>query len=214
MRRQQNQGTFWISYADLMTSLFLLMLVLFAVTTYVLVEKSQKIEAQLQEITSIEQSIRSLPKNYFIYDSTYKRHQLKVTPHFSNKSATIPLLYVNQMLLIGRVLQDSISAIRSKYGDRVKFTLLIEGMSSNIPYGTTRCSNAVWEDNYTLSYRRALSLKNLWDQNNIHFDPNYCDVQIAGSGEGGIGRYEGNDQILNQRFLIQILPKVGNLSND
>ncbi len=212
MRSRSTQGSFWISYADLMTSLFLLMLVLFAVTTYVLVEKSRKIEARLKEITSIEQSIRSLPRRYFSYDSTYKRHQLNMQVRFDNKSEVIPSAFQTPLIDVGRVLNDSILSIRRKYGQRVKFTLLIEGMSSNINYGSLQCPNAKWEDNYTLSYRRALSLVELWHANSIRFDSTYCDVQIAGSGTGGIGRYQGNMERKNQRFLIQILPKVGDLN--
>jgi len=210
MRRQTNQGTFWISYADLMTSLFLLMLVLFAVTTYVLVEKSRKIEIKLKDIMSIEQSVRSLPKNYFVYDSVHRRHQLNEQVNFSLKSDIIPESYHAYLLDVGGVLQDSIASIRKKYKERVKFTLLIEGMSSNLPYTSKRCPEAVWEDNYTLSYRRALSLKRFWDDKGIKFDPTYCDIQIAGSGEDGIGRLP--IQRLNQRFLIQILPKVGDIN--
>lgn len=209
MKRGTGQGTFWISYADLMTSLFLLMLVLFAITTYVLVEKSQKTAARLKEITSIEQSIRSLPRSYFTYDSTFKRYQLIQQINFARKSDTIPPDKHQFLREVGHVLQDSIRSVRRKYGARVKFTLLIEGMSSNTPYTSKRCPQAVWEDNYTLSYRRALALKRFWDENGIVFDPNYCDLQIAGSGVEGIGRL--SVERLNQRFLIQILPKVGGL---
>lgn len=211
MKSRNGQGSFWVSYADLMTSLFLLMLVLFAITTYVLVERTRKTEARLKEITSIEQSIRSLPRRYFTYDSTYKRHQLNMQVRFANKSEEILAEYQPALVDVGRVLEDSVQAIRRKYGDRVKFTLLIEGMSSNVPYGTLQCPESKWEDNYTLSYRRALSLVELWNANNVSFDPTYCDVQIAGSGTGGLGRYSGSQERQNQRFLIQILPKVGDL---
>ena len=64
-----------------------------------------------------------------------------------------------------------------------------------------------------LSYLRALSLLKLWDNNKIHFDPNFCELQVAGSGTKGVGRYKGKEETKNQQFLIQIIPKIGKIEN-
>ena len=83
----------------------------------------------------------------------------------------------------------------------IKYLILIEGMSSSDNY----------KNNYLLSYARAWAVKKLWDTNNIDLDPSICEIQISGSGPGGIGRYPKNEDKKNQRILIQIIPKIGNI---
>jgi hypothetical protein len=62
-----------------------------------------------------------------------------------------------------------------------------------------------------LSYARALSLVNLWKDNDINFDGNTCEVIISGSGTESPFRLQpdvaGNKA--NQRFVIHIIPKPG-----
>ena len=76
-------------------------------------------------------------------------------------------------------------------------------MSSKDPYSY----------NDELSYKRSLALAKFWKKNNVEFDQTVCELQIAGSGLGGIGRYTGNEEYKNQRFLIQIVPKIGELDS-
>jgi hypothetical protein len=97
-----------------------------------------------------------------------------------------------------------IETLKAKYkGDNIKYLIVIEGMSSNIAYS----------ENYQLSYDRALSLFRLWQQHNIQLDPTICEVMIAGSGTGGVGRFSGGKEVRNQRFLIQIIPKIGRIED-
>ena len=70
------------------------------------------------------------------------------------------------------------------------------------------CSGVEWY-NYELSYKRAKSLHDFWRKKNIKFDPKITEIQIAGSGLGGVGRErDKNKESENQRFLIQIIPKI------
>ena len=80
----------------------------------------------------------------------------------------------------------------------MRYLIIVEGMASRDAYA----------DNFQLSYRRALALNRFWIAHHIHFDPEICEVLIAGSGTEGVGRYGGNEEHRNQRFLIQIVPKV------
>lgn len=99
-------------------------------------------------------------------------------------------------------IESLISKLKSKYqNENIKYLIVIEGMASIDGYSF----------NYELSYQRALALARFWTENNIGFDPNICELQIAGSGVGGIGRYRGTDEYKNQRFLIQIVPKIGDI---
>ena len=72
-------------------------------------------------------------------------------------------------------------------------------------------SKDAYKENYPLSYKRALMVKNLWENQGIEFDQSVCELQIAGSGTGGIGRYDEKIESKNQRILIQIMPKIGNI---
>jgi hypothetical protein len=63
--------------------------------------------------------------------------------------------------------------------------------------------------NYELSYKRSKALFDFWKKNQINFDPNICEIIIAGSGTGGAGR--DSIEYKNQRFLIQIIPKISKL---
>ena len=68
--------------------------------------------------------------------------------------------------------------------------------------------------NYELSYERALSLYSACGRRkDSTFDPNRVEVMISGSGEGGVGR-DMIDETKNQRFLIQIIPKIGELKGN
>ena len=84
-----------------------------------------------------------------------------------------------------------------------RYLIVIEGMASKDGYA----------QNDELSYRRSLALARLWERNNVSFDPNICELQIAGSGTKGIGRFSGSDEVKNQRFLIQIVPKIGDIGS-
>ncbi len=82
--------------------------------------------------------------------------------------------------------------------------LSFEGMASKNNYGL----------NFELSYERALSLYKLWKAKitGIIFNPRFCEIQIAGSGMEGIRQYSGDKEYINQQFLIQIIPKMGKIS--
>lgn len=70
------------------------------------------------------------------------------------------------------------------------------------------CSGLEWH-NYELSYKRAKSLHDFWRKKDIKFDPRITEIQIAGSGLRGVGRErDKNKESENQRFLIQIIPKI------
>ena len=66
-------------------------------------------------------------------------------------------------------------------------------------------------DNYPLSYKRAWAVMKLWQRENVMPDQSVCEVQVAGSGTGGIGRFPNNEEFKNQRILIQIVPKIGEI---
>jgi hypothetical protein len=68
--------------------------------------------------------------------------------------------------------------------------------------------------NDDLSYHRAQSLIKFWEQNNLGLDKlKNCEIIVAGSGEKGIPRTQPDTDNANQRFLITIVPKIGQMKN-
>ena len=80
-----------------------------------------------------------------------------------------------------------------------KYILIIEGQASKDSFS----------QNYELSYKRALGLLRYWmEERELNFGDN-CEIQISGSGDGKLNTHSMREMqdVLNQRFLIHILPK-------
>lgn len=225
---------FWASYADLMTSLFFIMLVLFVLTVIMLQKNSPdtteelkkqiatlewenadlkeqlkaantKIDAtqsELNKIREIQNAISNISPDYFAYNSTYKKHVLKMDARFPIESydmKDIPIETRRNLVGAGREIKNFISdAVANNPG--TQYLLIIEGQASR-----DRASDV---HNYNLSYQRAFALWKFWQEYGIHFNPSQCEVIIAGSGTEGVPRDKTNEE-KNQRFLIHILPKPG-----
>ncbi|TDE04284.1 OmpA family protein [Flavobacterium sandaracinum] len=195
---------FWASYADLMTSLFFIMLVLFVLAVSMMKKKAIANERELDKIKEIQNSVKELDAKYFSYQDEYKRFTLKEQIQFDPAKSDIKEKYKKYLLDVGENIEALITRLQTQYKKNdIKYMIIIEGMASNDLY----------KDNDGLSYRRALSLLKLWENNNIKFDSNFCELQVAGSGTRGVGRYTGKSERKNQQFLIQIIPKIGKIDN-
>jgi len=192
----------WPSFADLMTSLFFVMLSVYVLTYVYMKKQQQATEAQLRKIKEVQQAVSVLDQQYFRYDSTYKRFTLTRQISFPKKSSVISDQQDrNYLVKVGQNIQELITDLRKKYsGQNISYMVVIEGMASNDAYS----------GNFELSYQRSLALYRLWQEAGIKLDASVCELQIAGSGTAGIGR--SGSEALNQRFLIQIIPKIGTLN--
>ena len=216
---------FWPSYSDLMTSLFFIMLVMFVLTIVSLrnslieAERLRHIsEEQLKSVKQIQEAVNQLPTDYFEEDVTNKRWTLKraYSPNFRTGDFNINVLNdTTNLVKVGNSLMKVIDRLNRmkdnpKYKDMdITYLVVIEGMASKDNY----------HDNDALSYKRALSLYYLWKRNGISFEKSQCEVQISGSGVRGRGRFNADgrhskDEIKNQRIMIQIVPKIGNLGKN
>ena len=223
--KKKNTSHFWPSYSDLMTSLFFIMLVMFVLTIVSLrnslleAERLRKIsEEQLRSIQQIQEAVNQLPADYFEEDVTNKRWVLKrsFSPKFNARDFNISVLNDTiNLVKVGNSLMgviDNLNRMKKdpKYKDMdITYLVVIEGMASKDNY----------YDNDALSYKRALSLYYLWKRNGISFEESQCEVQISGSGVRGRGRFNADglhpqDEVRNQRIMIQILPKIGNLGKN
>lgn len=123
-------------------------------------------------------------------------------------------------------LNDSIPQTQD---NNIKFLVIIEGQSSRVAF-----NEGDWKNNYTLSYLRAKGLNDFWINHGIDLSllPR-CEILIVGSGEKGVPRYVPDESKLkaqypnsmdfqrewtkieerNQRFLINIVPVLGNIDD-
>lgn len=203
---EKKKDFFWLSYSDLMTSLFFVMLVLF-----VLVYSMQKkiidelivAKEELDRIRQIEEMVKKIDKELFTYDSLNKKHILNVQFLFNTGSANLNRIKPDkrpELIKAGEAIKELVLAFPEE--DNIKYLVVVEGQASKDNF----------EGNNKLSYYRAQSLINLWEDNNIGLDNlKNCEIVIAGSGEKGIPRSKPDKPPANQRFLITIVPKIGEL---
>lgn len=219
MAEKGNKSFFWASYADLMTSLFFVMLMLFVVAVVELNKKNselqntnttieiekEKLQAQLDKAQEIENATMGLESEYFEYKSEYKKHKLTIDVSFptgeSDIERYVPGATKKELLAAGRKAKSFIDSTTVNHPG-IQYLLIIEGQASRDNYS----------QNYELSYKRAYSLKKFWEKGGISFSDKNCEVLICGSGDGrqsGTGLMRETNERLNQRFLIHILPKPG-----
>jgi hypothetical protein len=237
MKQHKKEGFFWASFSDLMTSLFFIVLVLY-VLTYVLLKRKEKelqqtvddLNHKLAVFELVEQNLKPLKQNnaLFRYEERYKRFVLGFDVNFEVKEFAIEEgklrdfdVTARKIDEVGKQLRITIDSLLSKKKTapemvNVSYIVIIAGYASHLKFGFE-------VDDYELSYKRAFNLWKYWYNNGINFeDSKYkglIDLQIAGNGWGGIGRFERDpengmmNERKNQRFIIQIIPKIGNTNN-
>jgi hypothetical protein len=213
MAKANKESFFWTSYSDLMTGLFFVMLVLFVLTVALLHKKinEQAVDlAKYRKIEEIEKSVNNINKDYFEYRKEYKKHILKLSVQYPRGDYNIT--HITDISLLpeieraGMEIENTIKKFTTE--ENIKYLVVIEGQASLDDYHVDDYKN-----NNVLSYLRALKLKEFWESSGIYLDklPN-CELVLAGSGQKGIPREQpdwGNPK--NQRFLIHIIPKTGEI---
>jgi outer membrane protein OmpA-like peptidoglycan-associated protein len=216
MSKNKKESFFWTSYSDLMTSLFFVMLVLFVLVIVLLhnkmkdnirlIDEQEKELIEKRKMDEITKSTQNIDATYFDYNTEYKKLVLKIKANFDKNKSEEKDLDINtkkSLIEAGKVIQARIdNIIRNNSDLNIQFLIVIEGQASK--------DNASDRHNYELSYKRAYTLKNIWENNNINFGEE-CEVLISGSGTGGSMRERIESK--NQRFLIHIIPKIGEIKN-
>lgn len=206
--KKGKESFFWTSYSDLMTSLFIIMLVLFVLVIVLLhkrmeatIIEKERIEKVLEEITKVEESTRDLEGKYFSYNKEYEKFILNIDCQFPVRQYDINLLDENtrsKLMDAGQQVKDFLE----RHSDN-QYLVIVEGQAS--------ANSENWtEYNYNLSFQRALSLIKFWATNpKVKFSDKNCELQIAGSGDGRLSAKTMRESVneKNQRFLIYIIPK-------
>lgn len=218
MGRKSRKNYFWISYSDLMTSLFFVMLILFVYVTGMLNKsrieadksrieaeksrieaeiKAENLENKLKEIKRVQESTRDLEGKYFVYDEDFEKYRLNISVKYPVGISDIS--YVDSKAR--KALSKAGEEIRNflKNHSSHQYLLVVEGQASSDSY----------YKNYELSYERALGLIRFWLEKCKYSFGNNCEIQIAGSGDGKLNLHtmREEEEYKNQRFLIYILPK-------
>ena len=216
---KESKDFFWPSYVDLMTALFLTMLVLF-VLSYKLFKDKQRdndkliydLKVQVQEkrkLDEIKAALARLESSYFEYNPRYKRYELKFSVTFASQSAVLPGDAQTPLVKAGRFLLSQMQAIKTD--DNVQYLIVVEGRAAkDLRYPANDPHNLDGPGVRQLSYNRAMAVIRLWEQAGLRFPAN-LEVIAAGSGFRGAGRYTGSQEALNKRFIIQIQPKIGSI---
>ena len=199
--KKGKESFFWTSYSDLMTSLFIIMLVLFVLVIVLLHKRMEATINELAEIKKVEASTRDLEGKYFSYNKEYEKFILNIDCQFPVRQYDINLLDQStrdKLMDAGKQVKDFLE----RHSEN-QYLVIVEGQAS--------ANSEAWtEFNYNLSYQRALSLIKFWATNpNVKFSSKNCELQIAGSGDGRLSAKTMRDPVneKNQRFLIYIIPK-------
>ncbi len=219
MKSTGRNNFFWPSYVDLMTALFLVMLVLFVLSYKRFQDKqfdNEKLIAELRvqvqekrKLDEIKAALQRLESNYFTYNQRYKRYELNFPVTFAPKSDALPDVARTPLTQAGRFLQRQMQTLNTD--DNVQYLIVVEGRAAkDLRYPSNDPHNLDGPAVRQLSYNRALAVIRLWEQAGIRFPAN-LEVVAAGSGFRGSGRYTGSEEGKNKRFIIQIQPKIGSL---
>lgn len=215
----KRNNLFWISYSDIMTSLFFIMLVLFVVSYSFFratVGEIAVLKEEEEEITAIRAALESLNPELFEFDDVNKRYSLNIDVSFDVRDDNIFVMLpqkLDSLELAGRELYNRVQDLVSndEFTRLPYLLLIIEGNAQRACADSSNeesCNYITRPDfGYNLSYRRALALVNFWESRGISFDfGDRCEVIIAGSGYFGLSRDENNEE-LNRRFSLQITSK-------
>lgn len=206
---------FWVSFSDLMTTLFFVMLVLFVLTVVFLKIEQNKAETtikELEKIVQLEEQFKPLEEDGdFFYLEDCKKFiakDLMGVEIFESEKTTILKEYVPKTIKVGKKLEEFLNKLE-KQNSEFSYLLVIEGNMAN-NYRKSIDQNS--EYGFKTSYERALAVYNLWVDNGIDFRKDNVEVLISGSGFNGLCREDKEEN--NKRFSIQIIPKVSNKSSD
>lgn len=225
--KSKNRDSFWPSYVDVMTTLFAIMVVLFAVSYSrfrVKEDELRKLADKYEEIKSIYDMVEKIDSSYFEFNKEYVKHIFRIQVKYQPKEFNIHKLEAdrynrveadslrNRIKEAGQVIESTILKLQESDSTKqdIKYLVVIEGQASRIPF-----NEGPWMNNNTLSYLRALHLHQFWkEEAGIDFsNMKKCELVISGSGEEGVPR----DSLVeenNQRFLIHIVPVIGNIRLD
>ena len=218
MGAKRRGDSFWLSYSDLMTSLFFIMLVLFIVCIIKMKGTQNEMQTvlegvlvqneQYENILQLEKQFKDLSASSALrYDEnhrTFIAKDFEGIEIFEHESSIIKSDYLETVDKVGRDLDTLLFKLYNN-NPGFSYLLVIEGNAANSYRNPMPVDK---EYTYNLSYQRSLALYYRWTKDDkIDLRKYNTEIQICGSGLNGINRdtvVEDN----NKRFVIQIIPKI------
>ncbi|WP_299681148.1 hypothetical protein [uncultured Dokdonia sp.] len=181
---------------------------------------------KIKLIEAIEENLEPLKKDtiLFRYEGKHKRFTLAFDVEFNtgrrgiNNTSLKKFVKTSEKIKeVGVQLKKTIDDLaKKKISDprmkNVSYIVIISGYASKLLIANESVD-------YIYSYERAYNLWKYWKDLGINFeDERYkglVDLQISGNGWGGVGRFKRDrnnrfeNETKNQRFIIQIIPKIG-----
>ena len=212
----KNNGSFWPSYVDVMTTLFAITLVLFAVSFSRFKIKENQLQVLVDEyenIVNVYSTVNEIDNSdLFGYDAEYLKHLMTIDIQYQQKEYKMDKLAQDvsepkranlirsNIKTAGDTILSKISKLETSIPDslkkNIKFLIVIEGQSSKVVF-----NDGDWRNNYTLSYLRAQYLNEFWKMKGIDFESMpRCELIISGSGEGGKPRVEVDTAALRRKY--------------
>lgn len=227
-------NAFWPSYVDIMTTLFAIMLILFAVSYGRFKREKGELELKekrlleyrnkYREITSIYEAVENIDSTYFTFNAEYVKHIFNIQVTYQTGAFDLYKLQADaigdkaqadalrrKILAAGEEIRKTIISLQQNDSIKqdIKYLVVLEGQASRDGFNDDEYHN-----NNVLSYQRALGLHHFWQRNGIDFsNMRKCELVISGSGEKGVPRDKDNE-FRNQRFLIHIVPVIGKIQRD
>jgi outer membrane protein OmpA-like peptidoglycan-associated protein len=220
---------FWVGFSDLMTSLFFIMLVLFAIA-FVKLKSSANNEDKIQslkkelaelleenkelsnenkqlitdkkkfdEIQNVEKALSTLDQNYYTFDPKNKRYRLNIDAKFKSDESDINYIGINER----KQLLDAGRELYNKVSALIKKHKEIDYLL--VIEGNTQ-RNLEYKNwitapdrGYKLSYERALALHNFWKANGIDFEKLGSNCEVILAGSGYFGQSRDENNPDNNR---------------
>lgn len=200
----------------------------------------KKIVNKYEEIQSIYKVVENIDSTYFEFNPQYVKHIFRIQVTYQkgkyslhelaeDKTNSIAADQLRKKIVdAGKEIKKTIISLQNSESMKqdIKYLVVIEGQASADGYYASDYYN-----NDVLSYQRALALHRFWkEEASIDFsNMDKCELVISGSGEGGVPRFTEEDfkqsseyvagqninksdyEKFNQRFLIHIVPVIGNI---
>lgn len=229
---ERNNGSFWPSYVDIMTTLFAITLVLFVVSFSRFKIKEDELllkESALKESNDILQSLVDEYENiitvystiskidstdYFGYNEQYLKHLFTVDVEYQTKAFQIDKLKLDEtdksaadkirkdIIAAGKLVESTIRNIEKNDLRNNNIKFLVVIEGQS---SRIKFNDDEWKNNYTLSYLRAQYLNEFWKSNGIDIDAlPRCELIISGSGEQGVPRIVPDESELRKKYSNQI----------
>lgn len=230
--------SFWISFADLMTSLFFVMLVLFIVVVGKMAatgqgvdmhsiqeeikrlrQENKELKAQNKQLEgekkASEEELKKLVELFNVQEKIDKHYftydtkfQRFTLKNFSSRFKTNSYNITDIPTDERQKLLDIGKSLKKTFEQAQKDKTTKNAQYLLIVEG--QASKDGYQGNDVLSYSRALSLVKYWKNNGIKL-PTNCEILISGSGQSSRFRDQPDIPPYNQRFVIHIIPKPGKM---